>query len=188
MWTVEPFSERWYVLSACVLIVSVITIYTDWRYHKIYNAMTFPAMLAGLAANGLFARVEGLELSLAGMGVGLGLQFIPFALKLIKAGDVKLLMCVGALMGPVFVFWGFLYGAVLYALYAVPILAFGGKLRKSLNNIRHFFLTFLLGAKTDPGPPASQQMMPWGIGLALGFAAALVLTLRLGQPYFLLSW
>jgi len=169
--------------DAILIATMIIAAYTDWRFHKIYNWMTFSGMAAGLGVRAGFTGTEGAALSLLGLVVGLLIQLAPFALKLIKAGDVKLLMMVGALEGWEFTLWGFLYGAAAFGLLAIFWLWRDGTLRQTLRNAMDFLK--VLGwsrAINEPGPPASQRMMPWGIGLALGFLIAVAMKHGWGSP------
>lgn len=72
--------------------------FTDLRDHKIYNRMTLPLIPAGFLMNMLLYGIGGLKNSLAGFL--LGTSFILFWLAgMLKAGDIKLYMAIGALAG-----------------------------------------------------------------------------------------
>lgn len=101
---------------------------TDWRWQKIPNLATYPAMAVGLA----LAVAEGVPGAIAGEGlldhvVALAAAFfltLPlYATGGLKAGDVKLLMAVGALEGLLFLFYAAVFGAILGGLYAVALVA-----------------------------------------------------------------
>jgi prepilin peptidase CpaA len=84
-------------------------VFHDVRARRIPNAVVFPGMLAALALHalvpagaGLFAaHPGGLGLASAFGGLGLGLAFLMplYVLRLMGAGDVKLLAMVGAFVG-----------------------------------------------------------------------------------------
>lgn len=176
------------LVDVIMVVTAFIGSFTDAKSGKIYNVLTFPVMAMGLAINGGLGGLDGLRLSLLGLVVGLAIQWIPFWLGLIKGGDVKFLACAGALKGPVFVFWGFLYGAALFGLYATFALAKNGKLKESMTNIREYLKSWMvLQTRTDPGQPASLTYMPWGISLAAGFLLCLLLELTIGKPYWMLQ-
>lgn len=84
----------------------------DLRTRKIPNWLTISAALLGLAVNGFIGGIPGLGRSALGIGAGIGLLFIPFAVGGMGAGDVKMLGAIGAFGGPVFVFRAFVYGAL----------------------------------------------------------------------------
>lgn len=68
---------------------------TDLKYHKIYNKLTMPSILTGMICHLIFG---GLLSSI--LGILLGFLTILFCgISMLKAGDVKLYMAVGALAG-----------------------------------------------------------------------------------------
>ncbi|MBI3921488.1 MAG: prepilin peptidase [Armatimonadetes bacterium] len=184
---VDNFARN--MLVDVILVLMAFTgAFTDARSGKIYNWLTFPVMIIGLAINTTLGGFAGFKLSLAGLVVGLAIQYVPFWLNLIRGGDVKFLAAAGALKGPIFVTSGFLYGAAMFGLYATIVLAFKGKLRQSLQNVGEYLKSWIvLKTETDPGAPASLTYMPWGVTLALGFLLCLLFELRFGVPFFMLQ-
>lgn len=71
---------------------------TDKREHKIYNKLTLPSILLGLLLNLLFFGLSGLGNSLFGLAVGMAFS-VFWLLGMLKAGDIKLYMALGALCG-----------------------------------------------------------------------------------------
>ena len=82
----------------------------DIQMRRIPNGLCAAGMAAGLAGHFWHGGGPGLW-SLAGMAAALPLLLL-YAVIAFGAGDIKLLMAVGALMGPVFLLWA-LGGAVL---------------------------------------------------------------------------
>lgn len=80
------------------LMIGITGAWLDLRYQKIPNWFTFPAMLIGVILN-LILNLEGWYLSLLGLLTGLLILLIPYILGGIGAGDVKLLMALGAFLG-----------------------------------------------------------------------------------------
>ena len=189
-----PFSlVELVVINLLLCTLLFIAAYTDATRGKIYNYLTFPTMVAGLILNAAFweagvtaaGAAAGLKWAGIGLAVGLALLFVPFALGGTKAGDVKLLMAVGALKGWDFVFVGFLYGAVLFGVAAVLILARRGKLGGTVSNITNWFYGLvILQSKPELSPPADDSKYPYGISLAIGFFGALILQYTLGRTAF----
>ena len=179
------------VLDAILVVAMLTCALTDARTGKILNKVTFPTMLAGLLLNGAFGLVsgigaQGLLLSLLGLAVGFGIQFLPWVLGLAKAGDVKLLMAAGALKGWAFCLFGFLYGAVAFGILSLSWLLRNGELRKVGANLKNYLQIAVVtqSAPDAPTPTVTKRFVPWGVGLASGFLFALVLELILGKPFW----
>lgn len=172
--------------DAVLALFLLVCAYTDGTRSKIYNKVTFPAMLAGLLLHTLFGGVQGLLWSLVGLGVGLGIQWVPFMLGLAKAGDVKLLMGVGALKGWAFCVFGFLYGAAAFGLISLPWLLRRGELRGVGRNLKNYAEVALITqiAPDAPTPTVTKKFVPWGVGLSLGFFVALGLEIARGRPFW----
>ena len=91
----------------------IISAFTDIVYRKVFNAVTFPAVILGLGLNCIYRGMPGLKESLLGCGAGFLLLFLFYIVGGMGAGDVKFLMAVGSLKGFSFLLMGSLYGAVI---------------------------------------------------------------------------
>jgi len=148
------------VLVAFFLIV----MFTDWRWLRIPNVVTYPTMAIGLALaivegfpGGLF--VSGFIDHLAAIVLAFAFAYPFYAAGGLKAGDAKLLMAVGAVRGT-----SFLLGAALYGALFGGIIAVG----------------FIVSRRLRPAPGGANTMgavmkssMPYGIALGLGGLVAL---------------
>ncbi len=143
---------------------------TDWRWQRIPNVVTYPAMLVGLAF-GAAEGVPGAPLAgglldhLVAAVAAFVLLYPLYAPGWMKAGDVKLLMAVGALRGGSFLFYSFFYGSLLGGLLAIALLA--------------------ARRVSPPEQPAGGRVatamkssIPYGVALAAGALVALFTELR----------
>ena len=162
-----------------MLVVLFLTVmYTDFRWLRIPNAVTYPTMLVGLALGaleafpgGLFTR--GLIDHVAALVLAFALSYPFFAAGGLKAGDAKLLMAIGAVRGVSFFLVSALYGALLGGLIAVGFIA-----------------TRRLRPANGAGAPSvsglMKQSIPYGVALGLGGLLALTLEISgvvaLGTP------
>jgi prepilin peptidase CpaA len=90
----------------------------DIQTRRIPNGLCAAGLAAGLAGHVWHGNGHALLLSLAGIAAALPLLLL-YAVKAFGAGDIKLLMAVGALTGPVFVGWtlaGAIFAGAAFAL------------------------------------------------------------------------
>ena len=149
-----------------------ISLYTDIKYRKIFNAVTLPGMLIAFAYHGMTGGTEGILFSLKGLLLGGGLFLLPFIMGGLGAGDVKLLATVGALKGPHFVLQVFLTTALIGGLITGVILAKEGRL---LSTLKRMFLSlfYFLFSKTKMSylnhrHIEAEGSFPYGLAIALG--------------------
>ena len=115
------------VLVVIAGAVALIAAGTDlWKF-KVYNALTLPALVAGLAASTWAGGWEGLAASGLGALTGFGLLAVFFIMGGVGAGDVKLLTALGAWLGPALTLRVFLASAIAAGVYALVLsVLFGG--------------------------------------------------------------
>ena len=176
------------VVRHCLLFgLLIICVYTDLAHRKIYNWCTLPAIVVGLllsyAMGGLWdggwlgVNLGSAALALALVGVIFGW---PYARGGIAAGDVKLILAVGAIGGlhNAFTPYAVFYSALIGALMAVLALIWRGKLKEGLKGAVHFtFSTQRLRASgedelEEKKPSVSGVTVPYGLAIALGSVIA----------------
>jgi prepilin peptidase CpaA len=142
--------------------------YTDWRFLRIPNAFTYPAMAVGLVfgvlegvPGGLFTR--GLVDHIAALILAFAISYPFYAARGLKAGDAKLLMAIGALRGVNFLLFAAVYGALIGG-----VLAVGFILRRRLARP-------VAGAAPNTLAGIMKTSIPYGVALGLGGLVALAL-------------
>ena len=163
-----------YIAIALALTVVMAAVYTDLKHGKIYNKLTFPVIAVGLLLGGMASGLDGFLFSLRGLFVASLSVFLFLAYQLIGGGDAKLLLAVGALMGPNFALYTLLYTALSGGLIAILALA----RRRILGATLHRFGEGALYAAVYrtpvvllSGPRAGH--IPYSIAIATGVALAM---------------
>lgn len=118
-------------LAADILlgVLLVVACYTDIRTQKIKNILTFPVMLAGLVL-GPFHLPHWYDAPL-----GFAAAFVIAVpgwwwLKAMRAGDVKMLLAAGTLLGPEAAMRAALFTFALNIPYGLIVLALRGRLKR----------------------------------------------------------
>lgn len=173
------FSPRTGILMVLLIVAATI----DARSGRIPNWLVFGGAIYAIAYNSffpLYPRDIGFLFALQGLGVGL-VAFLPlYILRVMGAGDVKLMAMVGAFLGT----WATVY-AVLATLLAGGVLAvaltvrsgvFVRMLRNVYTAFRGTVLAFaagVTGVGGHDGPSAGK--MPYGVAIAVGTIGYLLL-------------
>ena len=123
-----------FIFPFILLVTLLIAVYTDVKFQRIYNWLTFPVIVLGILLHSVTTGIPGLLLSLAGIGVA-SLALLLFLLSgAMGAGDVKLLCAVGALIGPGLMGWTLLCTVLAGGVCGVVYAARRGVLDHTLRN------------------------------------------------------
>jgi prepilin peptidase CpaA len=172
-----------------VLLVIMVAIAAgfDLRYRRIPNWLVGTGLVWGMLMNTLLFGWPGLKTSLLGIGLAFIVYFPLFLVRGMGAGDVKLMMAVGALVGPlnwlyIFVMTGILGGAA-----ALLLLAWRRRLRQTFSNVvvilselLHLRAPFAADEKLDVHSP-NAITMPHGVTIAAGSLLFCIVLVLLGR-------
>jgi len=163
------------IVAALTILIVAIAVYTDVRWGKIFNAVTLPGMIIGLAVNGALGGVEGLWLSFQGLLLGFALFLVSaFFGRILGGGDIKLLMAIGALQGPVFLIWALFYTAIIGAVLAIALGLYRGVLAKSLRSlVASCYLRLAQRVPMELNEATGGPRLPYAIAISLGSLVAL---------------
>jgi prepilin peptidase CpaA len=156
-----------------VVLMLLISVYTDLKTRKILNAVVVPGMLAGLIINFALTGTDGLFFSLKGLGLGFGLLIIPFALGGFGAGDVKLLGAIGSLKGSLFVFKVFLATGIAGGVLAILVLIKQKRLIATIKRICSSLYVlvgsvFKVNTLTSLDKAEYHESLPYGLAIGIG--------------------
>jgi prepilin peptidase CpaA len=161
------------ILAAAVVALSAVV--TDLRWRRVPNWLTGGGLLLGLVGNlalGALSDGESGALAaglsaMAGAGLGFALLFPLYAIRAMGAGDVKLLVALGAIVGPHVLVSVAVYSGVAGAVQSLIILANRGTLKLLLSQ------TLVLGSM--PTPALSGRKAPYAVAIAAGVWLTMVL-------------
>ena len=152
------------------VIPALVAGWTDWRWRRIPNWLTVPALLLGIAVNCFATGWAGAKESLLGAGLGLGL-LLPFVLiRSLGAGDWKLAGALGAFLGPSRMITVLLGTVLVAGLMAVVVITWKKRVGRTLHNLAH--LVSALFTLRLPGPEVSldspeSSKIPFGVAMAV---------------------
>ncbi len=137
-----------YQIVGAVVIFSV---YTDVKYGKIFNKLTFPFFFLGFIYNVFFKGLSGFVSSFMGFLIAFVPFFIFFQLGGVGGGDVKLLAGVGSWLGYPLILWVIFFTAVAGLILSVVVTILKGKMEILFKNVieegkqsaRNIFVSFL---------------------------------------------
>lgn len=175
---------------ACLLVLLALCVFIDVKSRKVPNLLIVAGLGAALISHmlaspenhllGLEAGTSRITVALSGIVVGFGGLFPLYALRAMGAGDVKLMMMVGAFLGPLQT-----AGAVVLTFAAGGVLAIGMALWHRTFPVLFTNLRFMIthsavksvtgqGMKFDPLVHTAGRM-PYAVAIAAGTILQLIL-------------
>jgi len=170
----------WHWISVGVLVAVLVTAAVcDLARGKVFNWLTYPAIVVGLALGALQGAAagetwDGLTDRVLGFGFGFGVLFVAYLIGGMGGGDVKLMGAVGALLG-----WSSVtdYGALHAVFYSFMTAAAIGLIRMVWRGqTRTVLRKLLLAVRILPLPQARMDeavggdtfRVPFGLAVCVG--------------------
>lgn len=163
------------VLVALLVTAAVI----DVRTYRIPNWLTVGGMVFGLIYNTAAAATwtDGLLGAAAGLGVGLLVLLPVYVLRVMGAGDVKLMAMVGAFVGFPDILHAVLFSLIVGGIAAVGFALHRRAFRKMSENVFDIVQSMAFAAMVGNRPTpalsgrASIGKLPYGVSVAVGTIA-----------------
>lgn len=170
----NPDVEAMETLSrAAAALIACCGAATDITCHKIYNKLTFPSMAASLFLYAASGGPEGLFYSAAGLFAGFAFSIFWLA-GMLKAGDIKLYMAIGAAAGLRFVLACGFYSILIGGIAAGAVMISRRTGRPALRRIVHYMTGILYTKRFEMYQPASEAgYFSFGCCIAGGVFAAI---------------
>ncbi len=158
------------VLAALVIVAAVY----DFRFRRIPNWLVLTGFGLGFILNIALLHMDGLVLAALGAVAAFAVYLPLFALRAMGAGDVKLMVAIGAFTGPRNWIIIFLLTAVLGGILALGLLLLRGGMIRALKNV-----LLILGELVRLRPPYRADptldvghpravTLPHGVSIAVG--------------------
>jgi prepilin peptidase CpaA len=171
-----------YVQSILLVLLSLACAVTDFRAGKIYNKLTYPSIAVGVALSFFFSPPDPL-MSVAGVvGALLGYSLL-YKIGGMGAGDVKLMMGIGALKGLPFVFFASFYIFCIAGLAALVIVTWKGRLVPVVKWVAGTLASTVIPGVNPPELEGGMTTMPFAPAIFLGGTFCVILEALNGQPF-----
>lgn len=174
------------VLSGLVLALALaVAVWQDIKIRKIPNKVILMGTASAITLHAVqSASVQGALVSLAGLLVGLLLLLPFYVLKVLGAGDVKLMAMVGAFVGTPAVIGVTLLTMLAGGVLALVLALCAGQLNQVVRNVLHLVRLARIagpaaGLKSDAVAAPVTGKLPYAIAIACGTAGHMLLV---GSP------
>jgi len=152
------------------LALALTAAWTDWRSRRIPNWLTVSGAIVGGTLHAALSGWHGALFALEGAAVALLLLLPPVLMRLLGAGDWKLMGALGAFLGPVLILFVFVLSIFTSGLMAMVQMSTAGRVRETLQN-----MFVLVRGVLSFGLKANQQVSldnPNALKLPFGIAVA----------------
>jgi len=179
------FTEASYWQAVIILLTPLVlwASWIDYKERRVPNYLNALIGLAGITFQCVWFGWSGLSAALLGGLLGLGLLIVPWLAHMMGAGDVKLLAAAGMWLGPHYVLWGFVVGALIGGLASVVMITLAKRWPTATENLQLAAFKCLspkmifteVGSVKSLGKTA--QLIPYGVPLTAGILIVLALKL-----------
>ena len=148
----------------------------DFRYRRVPNLLIVVGLMLGLGFSTSTHGSLGSVYSLVGAFVGLLCLLLFFAMRLLGAGDVKLMAVIGSFVGAKAILWIVLYTLIFGGVLSLLWFAVRGKLGALMESLRDFFAGIkfapsLFSTKVEHIAKHSVARLPYAFAILAGTLA-----------------
>ncbi|MDD4503922.1 MAG: A24 family peptidase [Clostridiaceae bacterium] len=161
-----------------ISVLLLLALVSDLRTYKVKNSITYSFMIVGLTANLVREGLEGLMFSLQGIILPAACLMILYVMRVVGAGDIKLLSAVGAVMGAGFVLYATVCSFICGGFIASGIILArhngAGRFKYLIQYVKSCFLTLQLLQYTDFKDIRESGRFHFSIAIASGTVAVII--------------
>ncbi|KAB0643985.1 A24 family peptidase [Burkholderia latens] len=162
-----------YPVPLCVTLLAVAAASTDIASRRIPNRLVLTGLVGALVAQCVLHGVQAGALAwLAGAATGFGLLLPFYLLRGMAAGDVKLMLAIGAWVGAEMTFYIVLATFVAGGVGAIAFALLRGRMRRMWANVSVLIARRSqrghAGAADGPAELVSVGTLPYGVAIAAG--------------------
>ncbi len=168
----EPVRQA--VVLVPLAVVLLVSAYTDYRERKVFNKITYPAFFVGLACHGIALGLDGLLSGLGAAALTLVIGLALLATRVIGAGDIKLLIVVGAFLGFLGLAQVTFYSVLAGAVGGLVVAAINGYLWDMLKRLGRFLrgiyrtIAYQSSVMTEKMERDERSWIPFAIAILFG--------------------
>ncbi len=158
------------VIWALTLALTLTGALLDWRSRRLPNWLTIPGILMGVAVHTWMSGWHGALFAVEGAALALLLLLTPVLIRVLGAGDWKLMGAVGAFLGPVLMLCVLLGSILGSGIMAFIQMIYARRVMETFHNMRILVRGFFaFGLKPNPemslDNPARLKL-PFGVAVA----------------------
>ncbi|MBM7557197.1 A24 family peptidase [Halanaerobacter jeridensis] len=161
------------MLDLMLALILLVPLYFDIKEGIIPNYFIIMLLVVGLIINIYLTGFSGLLTSISGFLLALFLFLIPFIVRGLGAGDVKLIAAIGAVKGPGFIFINSLVVAIVGGLISVLILLKENKLEQITSLFNKLVYRIPL---ENLEQQKNVNSFPYGVAIVIGTWCSLLLS------------
>ena len=149
--------------------------WSDIRHRKVPNALNLTIGVVGALFQIVRFGVDGLVGAALGFLAAFALVIIPFAIRLHRGGDAKLVLALGIWLGPRLAFWAYVWGIAVGGLVAIGVMIAAGPdtRRRIVRNLKMAAATVTMPVVDDDRP--ARFHVPMALAFSVGTIVAIAI-------------
>lgn len=162
-----------------ITVASLYAAYTDYKYYKIKNSTTVTVAMLGFVLSLFDSNIFWWE-SLLGFLLPFFICLVFYIFKMLRAGDVKLFMCIGAVMGYKWILncmiASVLIGGVISAIVMIKRRCFFRRFKWLFTYFKNWLFSGVFVSYSSDSD--KEGLFPFGISISAGVILTIILEIQ----------